>query len=155
MKSELLMEAMGYLPDDMVEKTDKLRTAKAVSWQKWVAWAACICLVLGAGSLLLPEMSGKSTNDSAAPEQVLTDEVGSTSMTPLTATVTTVEEDRLTVTLADGTQREVSLAQLSQIPALEPGMRIELYFAYVGTMDEDGADTEQVLTPCRIEIKEE
>lgn len=152
MNAELLMDAMGYLPDDMVERTNKLRTAKPVAWYRWAALAASICLVLGLGSLLLPELAKKSTDDSA---EVLTDEAGSTSMAPLTATVTVVETTRLYVELADGTQREVSLAQLSQIPALEPGMQIKLYFAHVGTTDEDGADTEQVLTPCRIEIKEE
>ena len=146
------MDAMGYLPDEMVEKTNKLRTAKPIPWQKWAAWAACICLVLGLGSLLLPELEGKSTNDSA---EVLADEAGSTSMAPLTATVTVVEPTYLYVELADGTQREVSLENLTEIPDLKPGMEIKLYFAYMGTLDEDGADTEQVLTPCRIEIKEE
>lgn len=155
MTAEKLLDAMEYLPDELLEQTDKLRCRTSVRWQTWVATAACLCLLLGIGYGFLVPGASKMANDGAAPEQVLTDEAGSTSMAPLTATVTAVEATYLYVELADGTQREVSLAQLSQIPELEPGMRIELYFAYVGTMDEDGADTERVLTPCRIEIKEE
>lgn len=148
MNAELLMDAMGYLPDKMVEKTNKLRTAKPIHWQKWAAWAACICLALGAGSLLLPEMSGKSTNDSAAPEQVLTDQ--SVSTAPILATVQTVEEDHLTVSFSDGTIWKVSLENLTEIPALEPGMEVNIF---LGEELTEGA--ENVLLPYRITIKEE
>ncbi|MBQ8797162.1 MAG: hypothetical protein IJZ56_03090 [Oscillospiraceae bacterium] len=151
MNAELLMDAMGYLPDEMVEKTNKLRTAKPIHWQKWAVWAACICLVLGLGSLLLPEMSGKSTNDSAAPEQVLTDQ--SLSTAPILATVQTVAEDHLTVSFSDGTIWKVSLENLTEIPALEPGMQIGLLLREELAENEDGA--ENLLIPYEIIIKEE
>lgn len=148
MNAELLMDAMGYLPDEMVEKTNNLRIAKSISWQKWTAWAACICLVLGAGILLLPGTANKSAGDSAAPENMLADY--STTLGPIVATVQKVEKDCLTVTLADGTLWEVSLVNLTEIPALEPGMEVNIFLG-----EEPADEADSILFPDRITVKEE
>ena len=152
MNGELLMEAMGYLPDEMLEKTDKLRVAKQIPWYRWAALAAGICILLGVGSQLIPGLAQKS-NDSVAPENMLADQ--STTTAPIVATVETVEEEYLTVLFTDGTKRKVSLTGLAHVPALEPGMEVNIFLDWetAGSTEEDGA--ENILTPYKITVKEE
>ena len=48
MSAEKLLDAMQYLPDEMLEQTDRLRQRKSFRWKPLVATAACLCLLLGA-----------------------------------------------------------------------------------------------------------
>lgn len=155
MNPEKLLDAMQYLPDEMLEQTDRLRRKKPLQWHRWAALAACLCLVLGfAWGLIQP--GAKSENDAAAPEHalgdveedgVITSQSGSTS--GLSATVVTVAEDRLTVTLADGTQAVVLLTELDTVPDLAPGHRIRLYLKDIAFTDS------YALTPYKIELEED
>ena len=54
MTSEKLHDALSLLPADLVAETDALRTqAKKpqVHWQRWAAMAACLAVVLLAGTM--------------------------------------------------------------------------------------------------------
>ena len=54
MTSEKLHDALNLLPADLVAGTDALRTKPKkpqVHWQRWAAMAACLAVVLLAGTL--------------------------------------------------------------------------------------------------------
>ena len=65
MNVELLYDAITLIDDDLIEKagiyTPKKRTP--IHWQRWVALAACLVLVVGVGSFLRPVFTGKGSND--------------------------------------------------------------------------------------------
>lgn len=68
MTSEKLHDALSLLPADLVAETDALRTqAKKpqVHWQRWAAMAACLAVVLLAGTMFSrlfgPKGSSKAT----------------------------------------------------------------------------------------------
>lgn len=68
MTSEKLHDALSLLPADLVAETDALRTqAKKpqVHWQRWAAMAACLAVVLLAGTMFSrlfgPKGSSKTT----------------------------------------------------------------------------------------------
>ena len=47
MSGEEIMDALGYLDDDLIEATDKLRQKKrGLSWLVPAATAACLCIIL-------------------------------------------------------------------------------------------------------------
>lgn len=51
MRSEELSDAMGLMDDEVIMEADRFRKKKRnkkLSWMRWVAAAACICLVLAA-----------------------------------------------------------------------------------------------------------
>ena len=63
--SMLLLEAIGYLDEDLLERSEKKQAPKKYTWVAWTALAACVCLVcVGAWGIFNPV----KTNDSAAPE---------------------------------------------------------------------------------------
>ncbi len=65
MSSMLLLEAIGYLDEDLLERSEKKQEPKKYAWVGWTALAACVCLVCaGAWGIFNPV----KTNDSAAPE---------------------------------------------------------------------------------------
>ena len=153
MTKDLLMDAVGLLPDDLVENTDRIRRQKPVPWHHLVALAACLCIVLGlSGILVLPgtfivfQKAG-----SAAPENMLADEAAPMEPMSADATVVAVEEELLTVQLENGALRQIELADLTQVPALEPGMQVTVY--YYGTKEYGNGNL--VLITERIEVKEE
>ena len=47
MNAEKILDAMQYLPEELLLQTDRLRQRKTVRWQHLAAMAACLCLVLG------------------------------------------------------------------------------------------------------------
>lgn len=54
MTSEKLHDALNLLPNDLIAETDALRTRtkkQPVKWQRWAAMAACLAVILLAGSL--------------------------------------------------------------------------------------------------------
>ena len=159
MSAEKLLDAMQYLPDEMLEQTDRLRQRKTFRWKPLVATAACLCLLLGAAWGVM-QAGMKTAEDGAAPESVgkgseedfagLTgDTHASTTANWLPVTVHTVAEGRLTVTLPDETRAEVLLTQLENVPALEVGQKIRLYLE--NTAGRGG----ETLIPYKIEIEED
>lgn len=133
MNEEKLLDAMQYLPDGMLEQTDRLRRKRPAHWKPLVAMAACLCLLMGIGWGWL--FSGAKSVDDAAPEcgmeeDVLSDSIGitnqSTVMSDLLAQVITVTEDTLTVSAEDVTYT-VSLGALKDKPALAPGQWVRIF----------------------------
>lgn len=163
MNAEKLLDAMQYLPDEMLEQTDRLRRRKRQSWQPWVAVAACLCLLISAAwGMMDREEKG---NDGAAPEANFGDMPGilpnysmtGTSTGCLVATVNAVEADRLTVTLGSGEQALVLLTQVEEPALYKVGQKLFLYLD--PGKENDSQDITQAigktLTPYKIEIKED
>lgn len=67
MRPEELSDAIGKLNEKYIESADKLRHSKkakrsvSINWGRWVALAACLCLVIGLGAMLF----GGSKSDMA------------------------------------------------------------------------------------------
>lgn len=55
MTKELLFESMEYLDDALLERSEKNKDVIRTRWGKWLAAAACLCLVL-AGAYGLPRL---------------------------------------------------------------------------------------------------
>jgi hypothetical protein len=147
------MDAIGQLPDDLVERTDALRQKKPVTWYRWAALAACLCVVLSlSGLLVLPwTFMAFQKAGSAAPENEAADQMAPLELMYADATVVAVDTDLLTVRLENGALRLIEFDDLAQEPVLEPGMQVRVY--YYGTKEyEDGT---LVLITERIEVKEE
>lgn len=153
MNPETLLDAMQYLPDALLEQTDRLRKSRSVPWQRWAAMAACLCLVLGiAYAFMLPgakSQNGAGTDGQVQGEMEIGDVTQSSKAEYLLATVTEVKADCLTVKMATGEQVTVLLTELESIPALEPGMQIHMF------LKGGFAAQDRVIAPYRIEIKEE
>lgn len=69
MTSEKLHDALNLLPADLVTETDALRTqAKKpqVHWQRWAAMAACLAVVLLAGTMFSHLFGPKGSSKTAA-----------------------------------------------------------------------------------------
>lgn len=69
MTSEKLHDALSLLPADLVAETDVLRTqAKKpqVHWQRWAAMAACLAVVLLAGTMFSRLFGPKGSSKTAA-----------------------------------------------------------------------------------------
>ena len=69
MTSEKLHDALNLLPADLVAETDVLRTKPKkphVHWQRWAAMAACLAVVLLAGSMFSRLFGPKGSSQAAA-----------------------------------------------------------------------------------------
>ncbi|MEY8236088.1 hypothetical protein AALA36_10165 [Lachnospiraceae bacterium 66-29] len=57
MKQEQLSDALNYLPDEMLEETEHVRsvTRQKRIWRKWMAAAACLVLVFCVNLLMIPQ----------------------------------------------------------------------------------------------------
>lgn len=57
MKQEQLSDALNYLPDEMLEETEHVRsvTRQKRIWRKWMAAAACLVLVFCVSLLMIPQ----------------------------------------------------------------------------------------------------
>ena len=69
MTSEKLHDALSLLPADLVAETDALRTqAKKpqVHWQRWAAMAACLAVVLLAGTMFSYFFGHMGSSETAA-----------------------------------------------------------------------------------------
>ena len=69
MRTEDLLEAIGCVDDELLERSEKVRIKKRISWKAWVPLAACICLIAGVKMIGLPKDVGLSVNDESAPMQ--------------------------------------------------------------------------------------
>lgn len=154
MTAEHILDAMNELPDAMLEQVDSIRNRKPFRW-KLLATAACLCLALGIAYSFAVEPAEKSSDNMAmAPELggILQDEAdidGADGAFWWNATVTAVEEEKLTAVLDSGAEVTVLLTQLEEKPALIPGQRIRIY------LEEETFDEETPLKPYKIEIEEE
>ena len=157
MKGEKLLDAMDYLPEALLEQTDKLRQKKKIRWQNWAALAACLCLAAGC-FLLSPSTASKNE---AAPDSANgkgENFAESTTARYVLAEVNAVQPQQLKVTLLaeeyGGRQIFLDVGKLTDIPALTSGDRIRIYFG-----DKLLADSEEwlgdVVSPIKIEIQEE
>ena len=67
MNSMQLLEAVGYLDEDLLERSEK-KTVRNRRWIGWVAMAACICLVfVGAWGFLSPSKASDSAMENGMP----------------------------------------------------------------------------------------
>jgi len=78
MKADELMEAFQYLDEDIIESVDLIRRNPAPvkkNWTKWLATAACLCLILTAIRVIPSGFIGfEGSSDGAVAEDVgLTD----------------------------------------------------------------------------------
>lgn len=151
MNGEKLLDAMNYLPDELLEQTDRLRRKKRSNWQHWAALAACLCLVAGS-FFLIPQARDKNAAGSSAPEMSL-----STTAQYLVAEVCSVQPQQLSVILSEEYESRtvlVDLADLTDVPTLAPGDRIRIYLTNNPTAD--GANiVNGKIFPSKIEIQEE
>ena len=89
MTSEKLHDALSLLPADLVAETDALRTqAKKpqVHWQRWAAMAACLAVVLLAGTMfsrLFGHMGSSKTTAAVDQFQMFVAEAPDRRRTPL------------------------------------------------------------------------
>ena len=148
MTAELILDAMNELPDHLLEQTEALRQRKPVRWQPLAA-AACLCLMLGIAYSFVVAPAEKG--DNAAPPQNVgaLEDAETTNGSWWLATVTAVEEDRLTAVMDSGAEVTVLLTELAEKPALTPGQRIRIY------LKEETLDGSIALKPYKIEIEEE
>lgn len=151
MTAEHILDAMNELPDSLLEQVDSIRNRKPFRWQPLVA-AACLCLVLGVAYSFVVAPAEKSS-DNMAPEagNVLKDEALSDKDGAFwwIATVTAVEEESLTAVLDSGTEVNVLLTGLEEVPTFLPGQKIRIY------LKEETFDENTPLKPYKIAIEEE
>lgn len=64
MKSDKLVDAMEFLPDEMLEQTDRIRQKRTFKWWKpLIATAACLCLIFGAMFIFAAGGAGASNDE--------------------------------------------------------------------------------------------
>lgn len=155
MKAEKIMDAMNYLPDELLLQTDALRQKKTYHWKRWAALAACLCLAVG---IWLINPGAKSADNGAAPESnYFADDAGMGSISQesgstggFVAYVNEVHEDYITVKrhqMDDRPDIVVKLDELEEIPKLSKGQKIRIY-----TNQEVVAT---VITPYKIVVMQE
>ena len=159
MKAEKIMDAMNYLPDELLLKTDALRQKKRNHWKRWAALAACLCLAVGIWLINPGAKSADSSN--GAPEYSLEDGAGNASAQSGSTggTIVYVREVYEDYIVAEHTEWsatcdcveihlvKVQLEGVENIPQLSVGQKIRIY-----TDEELGAGT---ITPYKIVIEEE
>lgn len=159
MKPDVFHDAMTLLPEDLLEPVDALRKKKRFPWKSVLATAACFCLVLGLALGYAKIVAPASAEDAAgnAAEMPMQEAVTqSKSEAPSLVEVVEVTEDYImVVTAVENTSDSCALRapikltfeKLDQVPALQVGQIIEIYWE---TEDYNGA--EHAITPYRIEI---
>ena len=69
MKSDKITDAMEFLPDEMLDATDRIRKKKPIKWWKpLTAAAACLVLLFGAMLIFAATGAGMESSDKAAME---------------------------------------------------------------------------------------
>ena len=155
MSREELIDAIGELPEDLLAPVAALRQKKSVHWGRWVALAACICLVLlplswqgwrvgnkATGSMdKAPNeaMSQESAQGNGSPQYgMITDSTGQPSFR---AEVLEVEDNCILVRplageaeLRSADKIYVSFGKMQDVPKIEVGDTVEI--CYDGTLME-------------------
>lgn len=138
MRVEKIMDAMNYLPDELLEQTDRLRQRKKIYWKPLAALAACLCLAVGA-MLMIP--GAKSADNASGAGEYMDENVGtkgnaqleSGTTTGIVACVYEVYEDHITVRyhetdgFCDCLPVVVRFDALEEIPKLSVGQNIRIY----------------------------
>ena len=65
MRTEDLLDAIGGVDDELLQRSEKIKIKKQTSWKKWMPLAACLCLVLGLRFLVFPHGFGMGSKDAA------------------------------------------------------------------------------------------
>lgn len=163
MTPQKLMDAMNYLPEELIEKTDALRQKKRNHWKSWAALAACLCMAVGA--VFMVPGAKSADNASGAGEYEYMDEdadtIGSAQLESgstggIIVYVHEVYEDYIVVEYSEWSATcdcvkirlvKVQLEGLENIPKLSVGQKIRIY-----TDEELGVGT---ITPDKIVIEED
>lgn len=157
MTAEKLLDAMNYLPDELLEKANALRQKKRNHWKPWAALAACLCLAV---SIWLIDPGAKSADNAGGASEYMDEDAGmdllnqeSGSTAGIVLYIDEVYDDYITVKrhkmdgLCDCPAIVVKLDELEEIPKLSKGQKIRIY-----TNQEVIAT---VITPYKIVIEED
>jgi len=164
MRVDVLHDAMTLLPEELLLPVDALRRKKRFPWRSLLATAACLCLVvglaLGYAKVVAPASAENAAGDCM---EMPMGEAGtaaqSKSEAPSLVEVVKVEADHILVVNAVTNNSDscalrapikLSFEKLPEVPVLEEGQLIEIYWA-----TDDYDPIEQAITPYRIEIVEE
>ena len=73
MKNERILNALGKINDDMIADAKIGAQAKKTTpqWVRWVAMAACLCLIVTASALVFPLFGGEYTRALLSPFSVI------------------------------------------------------------------------------------
>ncbi len=66
MTSEFLLEAVGYLDDELIDQARPTPVRRAVSWRRWMGLCACLALVVLMGWAAVQNLPHNSTSGSWA-----------------------------------------------------------------------------------------
>lgn len=77
MRTEDLLEAIGGVDDELLERSEKVKIKKDIPWKKWVSLAACVGLIVGGGRLLFDGLAMGSgvANDAASADDMSAESV--------------------------------------------------------------------------------
>lgn len=143
MDAELLQDAIGLLPEEMLAPVDTLRRKKRAAWKPLVAVAASLLLVVGIWQLQpisADNNKGMEDADEHAPIADRGDGYSGSSnyseystsdnlyLYCINAKVTEVMEDYLVVALAEGDTAKVFFENMEEKKAFSVGAEIELWF---------------------------
>lgn len=139
--------AIGELPEDMLIPVETLRMKKRRPVVRWIAAAACLCLLLG---LPLSQddwfgVKAENSNDGmimeSPQENILTDSCGSTHTSVFRARVLEVHDGYILVEPQEGAHEchssdryEVSLSKIKEVPQIKVEDIVEI--AYDGMAQE-------------------
>lgn len=154
MNQSQIHNAIGELPEELIAPVAKLRQKKRYPVLKWVAAAACLCLLLSQPLVRNDFLSVKSesTNDGlkleAPQENVLADENASVHTSVFRARVLKVYDNGCILVeplegeaeRSSGDSFEVSFPNLQQVPEIKAGDTVII--TYDGMIQE--------LYPCRL-----
>ena len=164
MKPDVFHDAMTLLPEDLLEPVDALRQKKRFPWKSLLTTAACFCLVLGLAlgyaQIVAPASAENAAGDAAEmPMQEAVTQSQTKEDAPSLVEVVEVADDHImVVTAVENSSDSCALRapikilfdKLSQIPALQEGQIIEIYWE---TEDYDSAA--HSIAPYRIVVSEE
>lgn len=75
MRTEDLLEAISGVDDELLERSEKVKIKKDISWKKWMPLVACLCLVLGIRFLVFPGGFGMGSSKDSAMEESATESI--------------------------------------------------------------------------------
>ena len=77
MRTEDLLEAIGGVDDELLERSEKVQIKKDIPWKKWVSLVACLGLIVGGGRILFNGLAMGSgvANDAASADDMATESI--------------------------------------------------------------------------------
>lgn len=146
MNEQHIHDAIGEISEELIDPVARLRMKKRYPVAKWVAAAACVCLVLLSVPLGLSALSGGTKAESAdrAPEMNMGDAYGGimdqasevqAEVAVFRAKVLEVHEKTVLVEPLEGEMERnscdkiyVSLTQLQHVPIIQPGDILQIQY---------------------------